>query len=231
VGGGLAGAFLPLAIYRLSVPYGEPPRASCERCGQRLAWAGIRCRGCRRDLGPQWWVSASAAFAGAGILTLSLPGGALAALAAVPLALLGTVLGLVDVACRRLPTAIVVPSTVVGAMALFAVSAGTGDWGSLGRAALGALTLGAIYLALYALPGGNLGFGDVQLAVLIGLLLGYLGWAQVLWGAMLPWLVNAPVVLALLASGRAGRRSRVPFGPSMIAGAVLSVALVTALAG
>jgi leader peptidase (prepilin peptidase)/N-methyltransferase len=176
-------------------------------------------------------VATLAASAGAGILTLALDGGVLTALTAVLLALLGTLLGLVDVACRRLPTAIVVPSTVVGAAALVAVSAGTGDWGSFGTAVLGALTLGAIYLALYALPGGNLGFGDVQLAVLLGLLLGYLGWPQVIWGALLPWLVNAPIVLALLASGRVGRRSRVPFGPSLLAGAVLSVGLVAALQG
>jgi leader peptidase (prepilin peptidase)/N-methyltransferase len=118
---------------------------------------------------------------------------------------------------------------VVGAVALVAVSAGTGDWSALGRAVLGGLAMGAVYAALYALPGGNLGFGDVQLAVLLGLLLGYLGWPQVLWGALLPWLVNAPVVLALLLLGRVGRRSRLPFGPSMLAGAVLAVALVAVL--
>jgi leader peptidase (prepilin peptidase)/N-methyltransferase len=109
------------------------------------------------------------------------------------------------------------------------VSAGTGDWGSLGRAALAAVVLGIVYGALYALPGGNLGFGDVQLAALLGLLLGYLGWAQVFWGALLPWLVNAPVLVALLLLGRVGRRSRVPFGPSMLVGAVLAVALVAAI--
>jgi leader peptidase (prepilin peptidase)/N-methyltransferase len=226
---GLGAALLPATVYRFSVPYGQPLRASCEHCGQRLRLVGIRCSGCQRALGPQWWVLALVAALGGGILTLSLPHAALAAVAAVALAVLGTWLGAVDVACHRLPSIIVIPSIVVGAVALVAVSAGTGDWGSLGRAALGALALGVVYLLLYALPGGNLGFGDVQLAVALGLLLGYLGWAQVLWGALLPWLVNAPVVVALLLMGRVGPRSRVPFGPSMLAGAVLAVAVVAAL--
>lgn len=231
VGGGLVGALLPLLVYRLSVPYGDPSRAACPHCGRRLRWVGRRCAGCHRRLGPQWWVTAAVAAASAGILTLSLPDGALTPVAAVLLALLGTGLGAIDVACRRLPSTIVIPSTVVSAAVLVAVSAGTGDWGALGAAALGALALGAGYLALYALPGKNLGFGDVQLAVLLGLLLGYLGWQQVFWGALLPWLVNAPVLLILLASGRVSRRSRVPFGPSMLAGSVLAVALVAALPG
>jgi leader peptidase (prepilin peptidase)/N-methyltransferase len=173
-------------------------------------------------------VALVAAFA-AGILTLSLPDGPLIPFLAVTLSVLGTGLGAIDLVCHRLPSVIVLPSTVVGAVALLAISAGTGDWGALGRAALGGLVLGAVYAALYALPGGNLGFGDVQLAVLLGLFLGYLGWPQVFWGALLPWLVNAPVVLALLLSGRVSRRARVPFGPSMLAGAVLAVALVAAL--
>jgi leader peptidase (prepilin peptidase)/N-methyltransferase len=174
-------------------------------------------------------VTALVAAVSAGFLTLSLPGGALAALVAVPLAVLGTGLGVIDVASHRLPSVIVLPSTVVSAVALVVVSAGTGDWGSLARAALGALAMGAVYLGLYLLPGGNLGFGDVQLAVLIGLLLGYLGWPEVVWGALLPWLLNAPVVLALLLVGRVDRRSKLPFGPSMLVGALLAVILVDVL--
>jgi leader peptidase (prepilin peptidase)/N-methyltransferase len=231
--GGVLGALLPVPVHRLCVPYGDPPRATCDHCGQRLVWAGTSCRRCGHRLGPQWWATAAVAGIGAGVLALSLPDGpaALVVPASIVLALLGTGLGAIDLSCRRLPSNIVLPSIVVGAVALTVVSAGTGDWAALGRAALGALVLSAIHLGLYLIPGGNLGFGDVQLAVLLGLLLGYLGWPEVVWGALLPWLLNAPVVLVLLLAGRVGRRSRVPFGPSMLAGAVLAVALMAALSG
>ncbi len=227
--GGALGALLPVPVYRLSVPFGEPPRATCEHCGATLEWWRPRCG---HRLGPQWWVTVPVAAAVAGLLAISLPGPSPArVVGSVVLATLATGLGAIDVVCRRLPTAVVIPSTVVGAVTLVIISAGTHDWGTLGRSALGAAAMGAVYLGLHIIPGGNLGFGDVQLAVLLGMLLGALGWPEVVWGAVLPWLVNAPVVLVLLLIGRVGRRSRVPFGPSMLAGAVLAVALGAALPG
>jgi leader peptidase (prepilin peptidase)/N-methyltransferase len=230
--GAVAGALLPLPVHRLSVAYGEPPRAACEHCGASLRWWGHRCRSCGHATGPQWWVTALLAAHTAAVLAVSLPGPSpVRGLASVVLATLAVGLGAIDVACHRLPSAIVIPSTVVGAVALIAISAGTNDWGTLGRAALGALAMGAVFLGLYMIPGGNLGFGDVQLAVLLGLLLGAAGWSEVVWGALLPWLVNAPVVLVLLLRGRVSRRSRVPFGPSMLAGAVLATALGAVLPG
>ena len=76
---------------------------------------------------------------------------------------------------------------------------------------------------LHLISPRGLGFGDVKLAVLLGLFLGFLGWRDVLLGGLLPWLVNAPVVIILLASGRAGRRTAVPFGPAMLTGALAAI--------
>ena len=105
------------------------------------------------------------------------------------------------------------------------LAAFTGQWGSLGRALLGAVALGAVYSCCTWRRGARSGFGDVRLAVLLGLFLGWLGWAEVVWGALLPWLVNVPVVLVALLTGRAGRKSRLPFGPAMLAGALLAIAV------
>jgi leader peptidase (prepilin peptidase)/N-methyltransferase len=149
----------------------------------------------------------------------------------VALAVLGTGLGAIDIACHRLPTVVVVPAIVTSAAFLLALAAGTGAWSTFGRAVLGALVLGIVFAVLYLIPGGGLGFGDVRLAVLLGLYLGWLGWALVLWGALLPWLVNAPVVLTLLLLRRVDRKSRLPFGPAMLLGALLSVVLVAAVQG
>ncbi len=147
----------------------------------------------------------------------------------VALAVLGTGLGAIDIACHRLPTVVVVPAIIAGTLSLLALAAVTGDWGPFGRALLGGLALGIVFELLYLVPGGNLGYGDVRLAALLGLFLGWLGWPEVIWGALLPWLLNGPVVLVLLLLGRVGRKSRLPFGPAMLAGALLSVALVAAL--
>jgi leader peptidase (prepilin peptidase)/N-methyltransferase len=56
-----------------------------------------------------------------------------------------------------------------------------------------------------------------------------LGWREVVWGALLPWLVNAPAVLALVLLGRVGRKSRLPFGPAMLVGSLVAVGVVSAL--
>jgi leader peptidase (prepilin peptidase)/N-methyltransferase len=66
-------------------------------------------------------------------------------------------------------------------------------------------------------------WGDVKLAGLIGGVLGYLSWATLLVGAFCGFLFGAVVGVALIAVGRAGRRSTVPFGPFMIAGALFAV--------
>jgi len=73
-----------------------------------------------------------------------------------------------------------------------------------------------------ASPGG-LGMGDVKLAALLGLYLGWLGWAAVVLGALAGFVVQAVVALALLAARRIGLRGELPFGPAMLAGAALVI--------
>jgi leader peptidase (prepilin peptidase)/N-methyltransferase len=70
-----------------------------------------------------------------------------------------------------------------------------------------------------------MGFGDVKLAVLLGGFLGWLGWPEVILGVLVPWLLNGPVVLVLLLSGRVNRKTTLPFGPAMLAGAWVSIVL------
>jgi leader peptidase (prepilin peptidase)/N-methyltransferase len=147
----------------------------------------------------------------------------------VGLAVLGAGMGAIDIACQRLPTIVVMPATLAGVVSLLVLAAVTGDWTSFVRALLGALVLGVVFELLYHVPGGNLGYGDVRLATLLGIFLGWLGWAEVIWGALLPWLINGPVALTLLLLGRVGRKSRLPFGPALLCGALFSVALVAAL--
>jgi leader peptidase (prepilin peptidase)/N-methyltransferase len=139
------------------------------------------------------------------------------------MAVLGVLLAVIDLACKRLPHALVVPSMGV-AGALFAIVAAlTGAWGSWVRAVTAGVILGAVFLALWLVPGQGLGFGDVKLAALLGLFLGWLSWGAVLLGGLLPWLVNGPIVVALLVFRRVGRKTFLPFGPALLGGALLSI--------
>jgi leader peptidase (prepilin peptidase) / N-methyltransferase len=71
-------------------------------------------------------------------------------------------------------------------------------------------------------PGG-MGFGDVKLAGLLGLYLGWLGWSSVWVGAFAGFLLGGLAGGGLLLAGRANRRTTIPFGPAMLAGALLAL--------
>jgi leader peptidase (prepilin peptidase)/N-methyltransferase len=226
--GAAGGALLPLTAYRLSVPADEPARDACASCGRALprgaaGWIRLpaRCEGCGVRLGRRAWLTAAAAGVASGVLaavlgpTLSLP-------LYVAMAILGVLLGVIDLDCKRLPHRLVSPAIWISGVLFAGVAAITGEWGTWLRAVLGAVVLGLVFLVLYLVPGQGLGYGDVKLAVLLGLFLGWLGWRAVLFGGLFPWLVNGPVVLVLLLLGRVGRRSALPFGPAMLTGAFLA---------
>jgi leader peptidase (prepilin peptidase) / N-methyltransferase len=230
--GALLGALVPRPAYRLSVPYGEPARPGCGHCdrpfpaGSRgwLTWSG-RCPGCGTRLGPRRWLTASSGALAFGALTWVLwPSPLLPALLFV--AAVGLLLAPIDLAVMRLPDRLVAVAFAGSAVLLTAVSVVTGDYRALLRAVLAAAAMAGGYLLLALVPGGHLGLGDVKLAGVLGLSLGWLGWGYVLAGAALPHLVNGPVVLFLLLSGRARRGSSIPLGPALLAGAFLAVVLI-----
>jgi leader peptidase (prepilin peptidase)/N-methyltransferase len=71
--------------------------------------------------------------------------------------------------------------------------------------------------------------GDVKLAGLLGLFLGWLGWDALVLGAAAGFVVQAAVALVLLAARRIGLRGELPFGPAMLAGAAAAIALTSTL--
>ncbi|MFI6229902.1 prepilin peptidase [Micromonospora echinospora] len=226
IGCAVAGALLPTVGYRLAVPYGESPRQACSGCGAPLrpgvvGWFAGRCaRGHRLGV-PRWVTAALAGLAGA------LLAAALGAVAVLPLllalAVLGVLLGVVDVACHRLPDPLVLPALAATPPLLGLVALGTGQWDDWVRGLLACLAVGAAFTGLVLLPGGGFGFGDAKVGALLGWYLGWLGWDAVLLGVTLPWVVNAPVLLVLLAVRRVRWRTALPFGPALLAGALLAV--------
>jgi leader peptidase (prepilin peptidase)/N-methyltransferase len=139
------------------------------------------------------------------------------------LAAIGIILAMIDFDVHRLPNAIVLPSYLVGAALLAPAVIMRGDWGSAARGLLATAALGGFYFVLaWAYPAG-MGLGDVKLAGLLGLYLGWLSWGSVLVGTFAGFALGAVVGVALMATGRAHRRTAVPFGPAMLAGALLAL--------
>lgn len=141
------------------------------------------------------------------------------------LAAAGVVLAVVDLDTHRLPDAVTLPAYPVVGLLLVAASAMAGDTGGLVRAAGGAVASLLIYGVLCAAAPSGLGFGDVKLAGVLGLALGWLSWPTLVVGVILGFAFGALAGLALVAVRRASLTTRVPFGPSMLAGALAAVAV------
>lgn len=216
------GTVLRGPVFRMSVPSGEPDRTACTRCGGAVArWHVVRCRACGRRLGPP------AVFELATATVLALVCGTFAGqpglLAFALLGVLGVALSAIDIAVNRLPDRLTLPA-YPAMIALLGAAAVIGhDGGALLRALLGGAALAVGYLLLALLRPGQLGGGDVKLAGLIGLGLGWLGWPTVLAGAALGFVLSAIVSLALLAARRISLRSAICFGPFMLGGALLAI--------
>jgi leader peptidase (prepilin peptidase)/N-methyltransferase len=135
------------------------------------------------------------------------------------------VLGTVDLAAHRLPDRVTYPAFAVSAVALAADAAALGSWTPLLRAGAAAAAAFLVAAGVAALAPEALGFGDVKLLGVLGLILGWFGWGMLLGGIFLGLLTGGVVSVVLLATRRAGWRTALPFGPPLLAGAVLALAL------
>ena len=149
-----------------------------------------------------------------------------AALAAfVYLGALGVVVSVIDLHTHRLPNRIVLPSFPV-VVALLAVAAGMqGRWWSLGRAALAMALVVGFYLVLGLAFEHGLGLGDVKLAGLLALALGWLGWAEVATGVLAAWGLAALAALAVHLMRPRQRDRAMALGPFLCLGALAAVVI------
>jgi leader peptidase (prepilin peptidase)/N-methyltransferase len=139
-----------------------------------------------------------------------------------------TVLTLVDLAEKRLPNAVIFPSLAAVAVLLVPATWATGDWMALAWALVGAVAMFAVYFVLALISPSSMGMGDVKLALVIGLLLGWFGLNAWLIGLLAAFIVGGVIALVALALRRVTLRGSIPFGPSMLAGALIALLLVGA---
>jgi leader peptidase (prepilin peptidase) / N-methyltransferase len=141
------------------------------------------------------------------------------------------VLAGVDLACHRLPDRVTYPAAVGCAVLLLVDGAVTGTVPAVLRAVVAAALSLVVAAAARLVSPAGLGLGDVKLLGLLGLVLGWAGWGVLMAGVFLGFLAGALGSLLLVAVGRAGWRSAVPFGPPLLAGAWIALALSGSLPG
>jgi leader peptidase (prepilin peptidase)/N-methyltransferase len=232
---GLAiGSFLNVVIYR--VPRHESvvsPRSACPNCGSPirerdnipiLSWLILRrrCRGCHAPISARYplvELACGCLFAGAAArfgYSWDLP--------AFLVFLAGLLaLGCIDLELLILPKVIVYSTLglVGGLLTIAAVI--TGNWHDLLVAVICAVSWFAVFFVMNAVNPRILGFGDVRLALLLGLGLGWLGVGYVLLGFFAANLIGAVIGITLIAVKRMRRDQQVPYGVFLALGAALAI--------
>lgn len=228
---GLAlGSFMTVVVARM--PRKESivlPGSHCPSCGAPIAWHDNlpvlswvllrgKCRACgsRISIGYPLLESATAALVVAATVRFSDLWQAV--LVAVFLSMMPAV-ALMDIRHRIIPNRLMYPAFGLAAVYILVAKLAGGDVDPA-RAAIGALAFGGGLLVVALLSGG-MGMGDVKLAAVIGIVLGALGLRYVAVSAAAAIAFGGLGGIVALALGR-GRKSAIPFGPYLAAGAVVA---------
>ncbi|MFK0225214.1 prepilin peptidase [Streptomyces sp. NPDC090303] len=232
---GLAvGSFLNVAVSR--VPAGRSvlrPRSACPGCETPIAardnipvvsWLllGRRCRACRAPIPARYplvealtallFVAEALRFGRSEVL---------------PAALVFTSGLLALAACDAehflLPRRLVYPTLGLTAACLLGAAVVTGQWQRLGVTAACGVGAFVVFFALHEIRPAWLGFGDVRLAGLLGTGLGWFGPSHLVFALLAGSALGLLVGVALIATGRATRETRLPFGLFLAAGAVTAL--------
>ncbi|MER7399804.1 A24 family peptidase [Streptomyces sp. NPDC000151] len=248
--GAAAGLLVPRAAYRLAVEPEEGRRAACPQghpiTGVAGGWLG-RARCTSMGSAALVAVPASAPLAsappvpcpayGPARATAPLVTAAACALLAAAvgprpelgvwllLAPVAVLLATVDAVVHRLPDVLTLPAAGAAAALLGAAALLPGHRGSWTGALLGGLALAAAYFVLFLIRPDGLGFGDVKLALTLGIALGWYGWAVLFLGAFAGFVLGSVYGIGMMIGRRADRKSAMPFGPFMVLGALLGLLL------
>jgi leader peptidase (prepilin peptidase)/N-methyltransferase len=218
-----------------SVPAGSPRRSACAGCGAPMGLRGplralspaARCGVCSARIGaPPYTVELAAVAAVAALVLAARPAWESVAFGwwaacAVPLVF-------IDIAVHRLPDRLTYPAAV-GTWALLGIAAiDTGASAGWPRALLAAVAVAALFAASTLLLGRRgFGLGDAKLALGAVAVLGWLGWGAVLFGLLVALAGSAVCGVVLLATRRVGWSGHLPFGPFLILGTFVTLALPT----
>lgn len=129
----------------------------------------------------------------------------------------------IDFQLQIIPNRIVYP-TIFASVPLLALAAvARGDWDRFGQALLGATLAWLALLALHLISPAGMGFGDVRLAFVLGLFLGWIDLGHVVTGLFLGVLLIAVVGIVLAVLRLRSIQEHIAFGPFLAAGSTVAV--------
>jgi leader peptidase (prepilin peptidase)/N-methyltransferase len=239
----LIGSFLTVVVDR--VPRGgniNHPPSTCGNCGLRLgpldlvpvvSWLvlGGKCRRCRNPIGIEPIVIELANVTVWVLFAIRFHDGD--TIAVLPAFLIwGSVLvaqSWIDIREHRLPREITYTGLVLGVAALTIAAIVIGEPERIWMAGLGALIalgiIGAIYYGSNSYYGKDVafGFGDVVLAPLLGLYLGWLNPGIVAPGLFFGFILGSLAAIPAMLAKKADAKTQLPFGPFLALGAIVAV--------
>jgi len=133
------------------------------------------------------------------------------------------VLAAVDLESYALPRRIVLPTTAACALLLLVAALATGEWSRATSAVLGFVGARSFFWVVHMAHPRGMGFGDVRLMGLIGLMTGWMSLGNTVLAVLVGLLLGAVTGLALVVLRLRGFRQAIPFGPFLIAGAITSM--------
>jgi len=218
------GSFLNVVIYRL--PRGESlafPGSHCPSCGHALvpfenvplvSWVALRgrCRYCGVAIASRYPLveTLTACLFTLSFLEFSQP---VVALGACALGALLIVIAFIDLDHLLVLDSTTIAGAVLGIALAFATH-------RIVTALEGALAGAAIFGAIHLLTrGAGMGLGDVKLAGMLGL---FVGFPPMLWTAAAAFIIGALLAIPVLLARRRGRRDALPFGPFLVIAAILA---------
>jgi leader peptidase (prepilin peptidase)/N-methyltransferase len=139
--------------------------------------------------------------------------------------LLGVGLGTVDLVHHRLPDSLTLPAIPISAAVIIGTALIAPGSGNLLIAGLAAVVTTGIFWALAALGPRAMGFGDVKLIPSLALLTGYVSVPTTMLAVVLAFVLGALVALAGMLIRRLTLTSAIAFGPYLVAGSWLVLAL------
>lgn len=236
VGGLLIGDGLDVVVERSGdrAPF-DRPWWRCPSCGAPATGLGLvpvarslsrvtGCPACHKPIAHPWRPAVLALVTAAVLGAFGWRLGPQPALAA--FAVFGTGLvavSAVDLEHYRIPNRILYPTLFATAALLVVASAVDDLWGSLARAAIAGTAAFAAFFVIHLIVPHGMGFGDVRLAGLIGMGTGWLGLGHAFVAFMAAFLLGALVGVVVMKVTGGGRKTKVPFGPFLAAGAVVTV--------
>jgi leader peptidase (prepilin peptidase) / N-methyltransferase len=219
----------------------EPKRSVCPACGTLIKardnvpvlswlWLRGRCRECGLAISPRYLaveVVTAALFGGVAWTWWETPALLLTFLVFAWSMVVATA---IDLEHRIIPNRLTyrLPFVLLVPLVIHALALTDDGWPDLRRGLIAAVAIPAGMLLLSELfrflrGQVGMGMGDVKLAASIGLVVGYLGGLQLVAFAYGTIISAVVVAFSLMALGRAKLASRIPFGPYLATGAMLTV--------